>query len=150
MELSGQKRVLIGQKRAKKSVYHLKNVNSVLWDFDAVGSNPATPTKNQPKMRFFAPLSADFLLIIGFVHHFVKSPDGRKAACASFTAQAAFFFRKAFSLPTATQILRADRDSQPPLFAFALISAISFFIYEISTLSFSSHSSRVVAYNAAF
>ena len=35
-----------------------------VWDFDAVGSNPATPTKNQPKMRFFAPLSADFLLII--------------------------------------------------------------------------------------
>ena len=54
-----------------------------------------------------------------------------------------------FSLTTATQILRADRDSQPSLFAFALISAISFFIYEISTLSFSSHSSRVVAYNAA-
>ena len=35
-----------------------------VWDFDAVGSNPATPTKNQPKMRFFTPLSADFLLII--------------------------------------------------------------------------------------
>ena len=37
-----------------------------VWDFDAVGSNPATPTKNQPKMRFFTPLSADLLLIIGF------------------------------------------------------------------------------------
>jgi hypothetical protein len=35
-----------------------------VWDFDAVGSNPATPTKNQPKMRFLTPLSADFLLII--------------------------------------------------------------------------------------
>ena len=37
-----------------------------VWDFDAVGSNPATPTKNQPKMRFSAPLSACFLLTIGF------------------------------------------------------------------------------------
>ena len=35
-----------------------------VWDFDAVGSNPATPTKNQSKIRFSAPLSADFLLII--------------------------------------------------------------------------------------
>ena len=35
-----------------------------VWDVDAAGSNPVTPTKNQPKMRFFAPLSADFLLII--------------------------------------------------------------------------------------
>lgn len=37
-----------------------------IWDVDAAGSNPVTPTKNQPEMRFFAPLSADFLLIIGF------------------------------------------------------------------------------------
>ena len=37
-----------------------------VWDVDAAGSNPVTPTKNQPKMRLFAPLSADFLLIIGF------------------------------------------------------------------------------------
>ena len=37
-----------------------------VWDFDAVGSNPATPTKSHPKMRLFAPLSDDFLLIIGF------------------------------------------------------------------------------------
>ena len=45
-----------------------------VWDFDAVGSNPATPTKNQPKMRFFAPLSADFLLIIGFYPPLRKNP----------------------------------------------------------------------------
>ena len=35
-----------------------------VWDVDAAGSNPVTPTKNQPKMRLFAPLLADFLLII--------------------------------------------------------------------------------------
>ena len=35
-----------------------------IWDVDAAGSNPVTPTKNQPKMRFFAPLSADFLLML--------------------------------------------------------------------------------------
>ena len=45
-----------------------------VWDFDAVGSNPATPTKNQPKMRLFAPLSADFLLIIGFYPPLQKNP----------------------------------------------------------------------------
>ena len=44
-----------------------------VWDFDAVGSNPATPTKNQPKMRFSAPLSADFLLIIGFYSPLLKN-----------------------------------------------------------------------------
>ena len=31
-----------------------------VWDVDAAGSNPVTPMKNQPEMRFFAPLSADF------------------------------------------------------------------------------------------
>ena len=45
MELSGRKRVLIGQKRAKRSVYHLKNVNSVLWDHQAAGLSPVAPTK---------------------------------------------------------------------------------------------------------
>ena len=38
-----------------------------------------------------------------------NSPDSRKAACASFTAQSTLFFRKAFSLTTAPQFLRADR-----------------------------------------
>ena len=45
-----------------------------VWDFDAAGSNPVTPTKNQPKMRLFAPLSADFLLIIGFYPPLRKNP----------------------------------------------------------------------------
>ena len=45
-----------------------------VWDFDAAGSNPVTPTKNQPKMRFFAPLSADFLLIIGFYPPLCENP----------------------------------------------------------------------------
>ena len=45
-----------------------------VWDFDAVGSNPATPTKNQPKMRLFAPLLADFLLIIGFYPPLLENP----------------------------------------------------------------------------
>ena len=38
-----------------------------------------------------------------------KSPDGRNAACAIVTAQAAFF-RKAFSLTTATQFLRDEHN----------------------------------------
>ena len=45
-----------------------------VWDFDAVGSNPATPTKNQPKMRIFAPLSADFPLIIDTFPPLRKNP----------------------------------------------------------------------------
>ena len=39
-------------------------VARLLWEQDVAGSNPVIPTKNQPKMRFFAPLSTDFLLII--------------------------------------------------------------------------------------
>ena len=35
-------------------------VARVVWDHDVAGSNPVIPTKNQPKMRFFTPLSADF------------------------------------------------------------------------------------------
>ena len=37
-----------------------------IWDVDAAGSNPVTPTKNQPKMRFSAPLSAVFCLQFDF------------------------------------------------------------------------------------
>ena len=39
-----------------------------------------------------------------------NSPDGRKAACASFTAQAAFF-QKAISLTTALQFLGAVKST---------------------------------------
>lgn len=41
-------------------------VTRLLWEQVQAGSTPVIPTKNQPKMRFFAPLSADFMLIIGF------------------------------------------------------------------------------------
>ena len=41
-------------------------VTHQFWELAQAGSTPVIPTKNQPKMRFFAPLSADFLLIIGF------------------------------------------------------------------------------------
>lgn len=68
-------------------------VTHQFWELAQAGSTPVIPTKNQPKMRFFALLSADFLLIIGFYPPLREnSPDGRKAACAIVTAQAAFFF----------------------------------------------------------
>ena len=35
-------------------------VTRLLWEQVQAGSTPVIPTKNQPKMRFFAPLSADF------------------------------------------------------------------------------------------
>ena len=41
-------------------------VTHQFWELAQAGSTPVIPTKNQPKMRFFAPLLADFLLIIGF------------------------------------------------------------------------------------
>lgn len=70
----------------------------------------ATPTKDQPKLRFFAPLSADFFACNRLLSTTLgKSPDGRNAACAIVTAQAAFF-RKAFSLTTATQFLRDEHN----------------------------------------
>ena len=80
-------------------------VTHQFWELAQAGSTPVIPTKNQPKMRFFAPLSADF-----FAYNWLlsttsaNSPDGRKTACAIVTAQAAFF-QKAFSLPTAKQNL---------------------------------------------
>ena len=51
-------------KTPKSPPNHAKNQDFSVWDVDAAGSNPVTPTKNQPKMRLFAPLLADFLLII--------------------------------------------------------------------------------------
>ncbi len=55
-----------------------------------------------------------------------------------------------FSLITASQILRGRPSWSSPLFryeffSYIVIPAISSFIVFISTLSFSSHSSRVVA-----
>ena len=81
-------------------------VTHQFWELAQAGSTPVIPTKNQSKMRFFAPLSAVFFAYNRLLSTTSKkSPDGRKAACAIVTAQAAFFFRKAFSLPTATQNL---------------------------------------------
>ena len=55
MELSGQKRVLIGQKRAKKSVYHLKNVIFRLRDVEVASSNLVTSTiKKRHPMGVFS------------------------------------------------------------------------------------------------
>ena len=99
-------------------------------------------------MRFFVPLSADFMLIICFYPPLRQIRLTAETRLVPHLQHKPFsFFRKAFSLPTAKQILRADRGQ--PLFVDlspALISAISFFISAISNLSFSSHSSRVVAY----
>ena len=118
-----------------------------VWDFDAVGLNPVTPTKNQPKVRFFAPLLADFLLIICFYPPLRENPLTAEMRLVPHLQHKPLSFLGIFSLPTAPQFLRADRHGQPLFVAFspALISVISFFISAISTLSFSSHSSRVVA-----
>lgn len=49
-------------------------VTHQFWELAQAGSTPVIPTKNQPKMRLFAPLSADFLLIIGFYPPLPESP----------------------------------------------------------------------------
>lgn len=49
-------------------------VTHQFWELAQAGSTPVIPTKKQPKMRFFAPLSADFLLIIGFYPPLRKNP----------------------------------------------------------------------------
>ena len=49
-------------------------VTHQFWELAQAGSTPVIPTKNQPKMRFFTPLSADFLLIIGFYPPLRKNP----------------------------------------------------------------------------
>ena len=67
-----------GFDRKKLNIFTNRGVAQLVarevWDFDAVGSNPATPTKNQSKMRFSAPLSVDFLLIIGFYPPLCENP----------------------------------------------------------------------------
>ena len=61
--------------KAPKSLSnHVKNQVFSVWDHDVAGSAPVIPTKNQPKMRFFAPPSADFMLIIGFYPPPQKNP----------------------------------------------------------------------------
>lgn len=49
-------------------------VTHQFWELVQAGSTPVIPTKNQSKMRFFAPLSADFLLIIGFYPPLRQNP----------------------------------------------------------------------------
>ena len=62
-------------------------------------------------MRFFAPLSADFFAYNRLLSTTsANSPDGRNAACAIVTAQAAFF-QKAISLTTALQFLGAVKST---------------------------------------
>lgn len=53
-------------KAPKSPPNHAKNQDFSVWEQVQAGSTPVIPTKNQPKIRVFSPLSADFLLIIGF------------------------------------------------------------------------------------
>ena len=50
-------------KAPKSLVNQAKNRLFSVWDVDAAGSNPVTPTKNQPKTSYFDLFSAVFLYI---------------------------------------------------------------------------------------
>ena len=73
-------------------------VTRLLWEQVQAGSTPVIPTKNQPKMRLFAPLSADFLLIIGaFAHHFGKFTWRQKnGLCCNRSTSRFFIFSEGF------------------------------------------------------
>ena len=89
-------------------------VTRLLWEQVQAGSTPVIPTKDQPKMRFFAPLPADFLLIIGFYPPLQKiSMTAENGLCHSYSTSRFIFFRKIFSWPTALQFLRADQPISP-------------------------------------
>jgi len=61
-------------------------------------------------MRFFAPLSAVFLLIIDFYPPLRQiCLTAEKRLVSHLQHKPLSFFRKTFSLPTAPQFLRADR-----------------------------------------
>ena len=93
-------------------------VTHQFWELAQAGSTPVIPTKNKPKMRFFAPLSADFLLIIGLYPPLLENLlTAEKRLVPHLQHKPLSFFRKAFSLTTAAQFLRADRHGQP-LFLF--------------------------------
>ncbi len=81
-------------------------VTHQFWELAQAGSTPVIPTKKQPKMRFFAPLSADFMLIIGFYSPLRKNPlTAEMRLVPHLQHKPLSFFQKAFSLTTAKQNL---------------------------------------------
>ena len=57
-------------KAPKSLVNQAKNRWRFLWDVDAAGSNPATPTKNQPKTSLFRLVFGYFLYIFHKIRYF--------------------------------------------------------------------------------
>ncbi len=57
-------------KAPKSLVNQAKNRYRLLWDVDAAGSNPVTPTKKQPKTSYFDLFSAVFLYIFHKIGYF--------------------------------------------------------------------------------
>ena len=63
------------RKNLKNSIFFtLRGVAQLVardvWDVDAAGSNPVTPTKNQPKTSYFDLFSAVFLYIFHKIGYF--------------------------------------------------------------------------------
>ena len=72
-------------------------VTHQFWELAQAGSTPVIPTKNQPKMRFFAPLSADFLFIISFYSPLRENPlTAEKRLVPHLQHKPLSFFRKPF------------------------------------------------------
>ena len=90
-----------------------------VWDVDAAGSNPVTPTKNQPKTSLLDLFSANFYI---FSTKLAISVDHMFACFFGFYWIISYLFldpfENPFSLLSATQILRADRLISVSSFAF--------------------------------
>ena len=97
------------RKGAEKVIFSGNCPYRFVWEQVQAGSTPVIPTKNQPKIRFFAPLSAYFLLIIGFYPPLRQIRlTAEKRLVPKLQHKPLSFFQKAFSLPTAAHILMAD------------------------------------------
>lgn len=88
-----------------------------VWDFDAVGSNPATPTKILTESRVYSPLSVIFYAYLGILPPLLKKshfPD-HISKCG---------LKIPFSLFTAAQNLKSQTSNRHGFFRGGVVSTL--------------------------